>query len=141
MGDAMIRCPEVIRSGAGRVCLGAILVCGSWLVGCGKVEEMAKTATETAKEAVASQTTKPAAAPEKAAPATASPAPVAPKIDSEKVLREFLALASNDIRDEQLQQLASMDASHREQVVRLDLAASPIGAAGIHTLKSFPNLS
>jgi Leucine-rich repeat (LRR) protein len=127
-----------------RICLSALLAWGCWLSGCAKVEEMAKTATETAKEKVASATSK---APEDTAQvlpqgASSSPAPPATtKVDSQKVLQEFLALAPADIRDEHLLRLAAMDASHREQVVQLDLTDSVISGEAIGALVSFPNLS
>lgn len=131
-----------MRSGKKQFYLGAVLAWACWLAGCAKVEELAKTATDSAKETVAAQAAKPTANKPQEIPATPSPAPAAAaKVDSQRVLREFLALARSEIRDEHLARLASMDAAHREQVLQLDLAGAAIGAEGIRTLTSFPNLA
>ena len=135
--------PKEMRGGKQRFRFAALLLGAGWIVGCAKVEEMAKTATETAKEKVASATSKPADAPAQAVPQASSSAPAAAtaKVDSKKVLEEFLALPRNDIRDEHLIRLASMDEAHREQVLKLDLKGTSLSAAGISALASFPNLA
>src|SRR5688500_6640229 len=120
-------------------CWGGSLLAVSLLCGCAKVEEMAKTTTDTSKEKIASQTSKPAPAADNAAASTSAPS--SPKIDSEKVLQEFLALPSGQIADEHLTRLASMDSTHREQVLNLDLSGSRVTGAGLGKLAAFPNLA
>jgi Leucine-rich repeat (LRR) protein len=67
-------------------------------------------------------------------------APARPAVDADKVMREFHERPSHEQSDETLALLASLDASHRESILKLNLSVAPISNDGVKLLAAFPNL-
>ncbi len=123
-----------------------LLFVGSFFcLGCAKVEDAAKSAAESAKQAVANQmdgkSPKANASGQSKAPDASAPQAAPPRVDQERVLSSILALKGAEITDEKLAALAALDASHRESVLSLDLTESPVTAEGVKQLAALPNLT
>lgn len=144
--------PWQLTPRVGKILIAPLFVLGV-VVGCAKVEEAAKSAAASAKEAVSQATSKesapanPATAKTAAAeapsaePASArSPAP-APRVDQDRVLNEFLAMPAEEVTDEVLAQLAAMDAAHREAIIKIAVTDGNISEPSLALLGKFPNLA
>ena len=111
-------------------------------IGCGKVQEIAQTAGDAAKNAVdqASNSVKPADTP--ATPASSAPASAArtPSVDPEQFVKQFQAMNPSDISDADLAQLPGLGTAS-ESIVSVSLAFNPkVSSAGLAHLAALPNL-
>lgn len=121
----------------------AVLVCGivAQLVGCEKVptfQELTGQQQNSSSNTPSNATTPAAERPPQASPKIDLPA--AAPLDPAKVLSEFQAKPSNQIYDEDLKNVASLEAG-REQITALDLTRGAITDAGLQHLAKLPELT